>query len=90
MANQTISVHIDERAIVEHIENLRRDREISVAELARRIGVDGKRLWCVLHGQREMRVEEFIKLCAFFDLGLGCFIERATVERLRSSQPFHE
>lgn len=90
MANQTISVHIDERAIVEHIENLRRDRGISVAELARRIGVDGKRLWYVLHGQREMRVEEFIKLCAFFDLGLGCFIDRATVERLRSSQPFHE
>lgn len=72
------------------IESKRQERGIGVAELARRIGVDGKRLWYVLHGQREMRVEEFIKLCAFFDLGLGCFIDRATVERLRSSQPFRE
>lgn len=90
MANPTNNVHIDERAIVEHIENLRRDRGISIAELARRIDMDGKRLWYVLHAQREMRVQEFIKLCAFFGLGLGCFIDRATVERLRSSQPFRE
>lgn len=86
MANPTNNALIDERAIAEHIENLRRDRGISVAEFACRIGMDGKRLWYVLHGQREMRVEEFIKLCAFFNLGLGCFIEKATVERLRSSQ----
>ena len=26
-----------------------------MTELARRIGVDGKRLWCVLHGRRETR-----------------------------------
>lgn len=90
MASPTNNAHIDERTIVEHIENLRRDRGISIAELARRIGMDGKRLWYVLHGQREMRVEEFIKLCAFFNLGLGCFIDRATVERLRSSQPLRE
>ena len=72
------------------IESKRQERGIGVAELAHRIGVDGKRLWYVLHGQREMRVEEFIKLCAFFNLGLGCFMDRATVERLRSSQPFRE
>lgn len=72
------------------IESKRQDRGIGVAELARRIGVDGKRLRYVLYGQREMRVDEFIKLCAFFNLGLGCFIDRATVERLRSSQPFRE
>lgn len=90
MTSLTVNVNIDERVIVEHIENLRRDRGISIAELARRIGMDGKRLWYVLHGQREMRVEEFIKLCAFFNLGLGCFIDRATVERLRSPQPFRE
>lgn len=76
--------------IVAIIEITREDRGIGVAELARRIGIDGKRLWYVLHGQREMRVEEFIKLCAFFNLGLGCFIDKATVERLRSSQPFRE
>lgn len=72
------------------IEEPRKLRGISVADLARRIGVDGKRLWYVLHGQCEMRVEEFIKLCAFFNLGFGRFIDKATVERLRSSQPFRE
>lgn len=80
----------DARTIAALIEDARTQRGIGVAELARRIGVDGKRLWYVLHGQREMRVDEFVKLCAFFNLGLGCFIDRATVERLRSSQPFRE
>lgn len=72
------------------IEKAREDRGISIAELARRIGVDGKRLWYVLNGQREMRVDELIKLCAFFDLGLDRFTDRATVERLRSPQPYRE
>lgn len=72
------------------IEKAREDRGISIAELARRIGVDGKRLWYILNGQREMRVDEFIKLCAFFDLGLGRFIDRATVERLRSPHPYRQ
>ncbi len=72
------------------MDSARQLRGISCAELVRRIGVDRKRLWHVLHGQREMRVDEFVKLCAFFNLGLGCFIDRATVERLRSSQPFRE
>ena len=72
------------------IEKAREDRGISIAELARRIGVDGKRLWYVLNGQREMRVDEFIKLCAFFDLGLGRFIDRATVEWLHSPCPYRQ
>ena len=81
---------VDSRKAAHLIESKRQERGIAVAELARHIGIDGKRLWYVLHGQREMRVEEFIKLCAFFNLGLGCFIDKATVERLRSSQPFRE
>lgn len=36
---------------------------MSVAELARRVGLDRKRLWYVLNGQREMRVDEFLKIC---------------------------
>ena len=39
------------------MDSARQLRGISCAERARRIGVDGKRLWYVLHGQREMRVE---------------------------------
>ena len=72
------------------IEKAREDRGISIAELARRIGVNGKRLWYVLNGQREMRVDEFVKLCAFFNLGMGRFIDRATVERLRSSCSYRQ
>lgn len=79
-----------ESRVVAAFETARAERGISVAELARRIGVDRKRLWYVLNGQREMRVDEFIRLCAFFDLGLGCFIDRATVEDLRSTHPHRE
>lgn len=77
-------------AVVGTIEHMRERYGISVAELARRIGIDRKRLWYVLNRQREMRVDEFIKLCAFFNLGLGCFIDRATVEELRSPHPHRE
>lgn len=77
-------IHIDEGSIVEQIENARCARGISVAELARRIGVDRKRLWYVLNGQREMRVDEFMKLCVFFDMGLGRFVTLSQVESIRS------
>ena len=72
-----------ESRVVAAFETARAERGISVAELARRI-------WYVLNGQREMRVDEFIRLCVFFDLGLGCFIDRATVEDLRSPHPRRE
>ena len=48
--------------IVARMERARQDRGISVAELGRRIGVDRKRLWYVLNGQRSMHVDEFVRL----------------------------
>ena len=60
-------------------------RGITVAGLARRIGVGRKRLWYVLNGQREMRVDEFLKLCVFFNMGLGSFINWEQVENIRNS-----
>ena len=72
------------RHVVEQIERAREYRGISVAELARRIGVDRKRLWRVLNGQREMRVGEFLKLCVFFDMGLDRFVTQEDVKRIRS------
>ncbi len=68
----------------------REERGISYAELGRRIGIDGKRLWYILNGDRTMRADEFIKLCAFFNLGLGCFIDKETVAGLCSPNPFYE
>ena len=67
--------------IVRRVELARRVHGISVAELARRIGVDRKRLWRVLNGQRAMRVDEFVKLCAFFGLGIKPFIPKARTAR---------
>ena len=31
-----------------------------------------------------MRVDEFLKLCAFFDMGLGCFVTQEQVESIRN------
>lgn len=73
-----------EGRILTVLESSRQKQGISVAELARRIGIGKKRLWYVLNGQRAMRADEFVKLCAFFDLGLGRFIDKVTVERLRT------
>ena len=71
--------HID--LIAAKMEQARWERGIPVAELARRIGVDRKRLWRVLNGQRAMRVDEFVKLCAFFGLGVKSFIPKARTAR---------
>lgn len=73
--------------IVRGVELARRVRGISVAELARRIGVDRKRLWRVLNGQRAMRVDEFVKLCAFFGLGIKSFIPKARAARRPPERP---
>ena len=54
--------HID--LIAARMEEARFERGIPVAELARRIGVDRKRLWRVLNGERAMRADEFVRLCA--------------------------
>lgn len=49
---------------------------MSVAEVARRIGVDRKRLWRVLNGQREMRVDEFLELCIALRVDPRSFITK--------------
>ena len=63
--------HID--LIAARMELARWERGISVAELARRIGVDRKRLWRVLNGERAMRADEFVRLCAELRVGLAVF-----------------
>lgn len=55
---------------------------ISVSELARRCNVDKKRLRYVLDGQREMRVDEFLKLCVALKLDPRSFITREVVEEV--------
>ncbi|WP_418133553.1 helix-turn-helix domain-containing protein [Adlercreutzia sp.] len=60
--------------IVSRIRLARELRGISIAELARRARIDSKRLWYILDGQRQMRADELIRLCAVLGLGLRSFI----------------
>lgn len=77
----------DADRMVAMLERARQIRGISVAELSRRIGVDRKRLWRVLNGQRAMRVDEFVKLCAFFGVGIKSFIPKARTARRPPERP---
>lgn len=67
-------------SVVKLMSEARYKRGISVAELARRIGIDRKRLWYVLNGQREMRIDEFLKLCVALGIDPSSFITRDMVE----------
>lgn len=69
---------------IQTIEAARCERGMSVAELARRIDVDRKRLWYILNGQREMRVDEFLKACVVLNLGLARFVTKEEAEKMRS------
>lgn len=53
---------------------------MSIAELSRRTNIDKKRLWYVLNGQREMRVEEFLKLCIALRTDPRSFVTRDMVD----------
>ena len=74
----------DAGRMVAIIEQAREARGISVAELARRVGVDRKRLWRVLKGERAMRVDEFVRLCVFFEMGIGAFATEDLIREIRS------
>lgn len=74
--------------IAQAIERSRLLIGISIAELARRIGVDKKRLWYVLNGQREMRVGEFLRLCVALRIDPRSFVTREMVAQIvEASKP---
>ncbi len=62
------------------IDRMRLERGMSVAELGRRTGIDKKRLWYILDGQREMRVDEFLKLCIALRMDPRSFVTREIVD----------
>ena len=59
------------KLVVVRMEEARELRGMSVAELARRASIDRKRLWYILDGQRQMRADEFVRLCVVLNLGMG-------------------
>lgn len=67
------------KLIVVRIEEMRCERGMSIAELGRRSLIDHKRLWYILDGQREMRVEEFLKLCVVLKIDPRSFVTRDMV-----------
>lgn len=67
---------------IARFEAKRRRYGISVAELSRRVDVSPKRLWYILNGQREMRVNEFLKLCVALKLDPRSFVAREMVEEV--------
>lgn len=72
--------------IAARIEEVRERRGMSIAELARRSGIDGKRLWSILRGSRAMRADEFVRVCAILDLEIYHFLTRAQARELRVSK----
>lgn len=60
-------------------------RGLSVAELARRTNIEKKRLWYILDGQREMRVDEFLKLCVALGVDPRKFVTREIVDEVTSA-----
>ena len=58
---------------------MRLEHGMSVSELARRTDIDKKRLWHILDRQREMRVEEFLKLCVALKMDPRSFVTRDMV-----------
>lgn len=59
--------------IAVRMEEARRAHGMSIAELARRASIDRKRLWYILDGQRKMRADEFVRLCAVMGLDTKFF-----------------
>ena len=72
----------DGRDVVKAIERARREQGSPIAELARRIGVDRKRLWRVLNMERRMRIEEFLALCVALRIDPRAFITRELVREV--------
>lgn len=68
--------------IAKQCEEIRKEIGMSVAELARRVGMGRKRLWYVLNGQREMRVNEFLKICIALRTDPKRFIDREMLEEV--------
>ena len=61
---------------------MRLEHGMSVSELARRTDIDKKRLWHILDRQREMRVDEFLKLCIALRMDPRSFVTREMIEEV--------
>ena len=70
--------------IVETLEATRSERGIPKAELARRAKVDNRRLMFALCGKKQMRVDEFVRVCIVLDMPMSAFEEYEASNTLTS------
>ncbi len=79
------SIHDDNLGITKKCDEIRGKIGMSIAELARRIGIDRKRLWYVLNGHRELRVDEFLKICIALRVDPRRFITLDMVQNVHNA-----
>lgn len=72
------------KLVAVRMEEARELRGMSVAELARRASIDRKRLWYILDGQRQMRADEFVRLCVVLNLSMRNFLTPEMAKKLIS------
>lgn len=70
------------QVIADQLNNERAIQGIAIAEIARRTNINKKRLWYVLNGQREMRVDEFLKLCVALKIDPRSFVTKEMIEEV--------
>lgn len=87
--------------ITERLEFARETRGISVKELARRSGIDYKRLWNILNNKRAIRGDELVRLSYLLGLGMSDYLplemrnlldawRTLTVKEFGKGSVFHE
>lgn len=62
------------RYIVEQLELARKERGISIAELARRSDIPVKRLGYIFNDDRQLRADEFVRLCIVLGMPMTAFV----------------
>ena len=71
--------------IVERLDVARDERGMSVAELARRTDVPVKRLRYIFNGDRQLRADEFVRLCVVLNMGTRQFVPREMLDRYEAT-----
>ena len=67
--------------IVERLDSARDERGMSKAELARRSDIPTKRLTSIFSGKRQLRADEFVRLCFVMSMPYQAFLTPELRER---------
>lgn len=76
--------------IVAKLDSARQKRGLSIAELGRRADIEGKRLWYILNGKRNLHADELVRLCVVLGIGLHQLLTANQAFDLRAKQRQHD